>query len=377
VHRALDYHGRDLILRRPLDPTRFRSEFPVFERVAYLNAGTDGPVPRRGHDAAAARLRLELEQGRSGGEYFEGLAALATDLRARMAEFLHCEPGDVALTRSTTDGVSTALSAIRDLGPGDEVLTSDEEHPGLLAPLEFARRRLGFEVRFAPFAELAGEVRANTKLVACSHVSWVGGNVADAAGIRASGARVLLDGAQGLGAVPVDVHALDCDFYAASGQKWLCGPDGSGCLYVRRDVCDELDPPWPSYASLSDGSRASELVVHEGARRFDMGVAPGPATSWALAAAGLLTETGLDEVTARAAERAAWLADELRLRGREVAPRGRTTLVSWRSETAADDVKRLTERGVVVRDLPGRGLVRASVGAWTSEDDLERLLDAI
>jgi L-cysteine/cystine lyase len=272
--------------------------------------------------------------------------------------------------------VSTVLSALP-LGPGDEVLTSDVEHPGLLAPLEGARRRNGFDVRFAPFDELAGEVGARTKLVACSHVSWADGRVADVEALKATGVSILYDGAQGIGAVPLDVHALGCDFYAASGQKWLCGPDGSGCLYVRRDVCDELDPPWPSYASLSDGSRASELVVHEGARRFDMGVAPGPATSWALAAAGLLAEAGLDEVTARAAERAAWLADELRLRGREVAPRGRTTLVSWRSETAADDVQRLAERGVVVRDLPGRGLVRASVGAWTSEEDLERLLDAI
>jgi L-cysteine/cystine lyase len=360
-----------------VDPARFRSEFPVFQRLAYLNAGTDGPVPQRGHDAAAARLRLELEEGRSGAEYFERLQELAAGLRARLAEFLHCAPGDVALTRSTTDGVSTALSAMRDIGPGDEVLTSDEEHPGLLAPLEFARRRLGFDVRFVPFTELPGEVRAQTKLVACSHVSWVGGQVADVAGIRATGARLLLDGAQGLGAVPVDVRELGCDFYAASGQKWLCGPDGSGCLYVRPEICAELDPPWPSYVSLADASRPSELVAHEGARRFDMGVAPGPATSWALAAADLLAETGLDEITARAADQAARLADELGARGRDVAPRGRTTLVAWHSDTAEDDVKRMAERGVVVRSLPGRRLVRASVGAWTGSADIERLLEAL
>src|SRR5918997_900356 len=141
-----------------MDPAAFRSEFPVLQRVAYLNAGTDGPVPQRGHDAAVERLRLELEQGRSGSEYFEGLRTLGTALRARLAGFMRCAPDEVALTRSTTDGVSTALSAIEDLGPGDEVLTSDEEHPGVLAPLEVARRRLGFEVREAPFAELAGAV---------------------------------------------------------------------------------------------------------------------------------------------------------------------------------------------------------------------------
>jgi L-cysteine/cystine lyase len=360
-----------------VDPARLRSEFPVLDRLAYLNAGTDGPVPRRGHDAAVARLRVELEEGRSGATYFEGLKDLATRLRERLAGFMGCDAGDLALTRSTTDGMSTALSAIRDIGRGDEVLTSDEEHPGLLAPLEVARRRAGFDVRMVPFDELAGEVGPRTKLVACSHVSWVGGRVADVAGIRAAGARVVLDGAQGLGAVPVDVAELGCDFYAASGQKWMCGPDGSGCLYVRRDVADALEPPWPGYISLAEPARASELIVHEGARRFDMGVAPGPATSWAVAAADMLAEHGMAAVNERAAEQAERLANELMERGRELAPRGRTTLVSWRSEDPEGDVARLGERGVVVRFLPGRGLVRASVGAWTSDDDLERLLGAL
>jgi L-cysteine/cystine lyase len=274
--------------------------------------------------------------------------------------------------------VSTALAALgTQLGPGDEVLTSDEEHPGLLAPLEAARRRAGFEVRQAPFEELAAAVGPNTKLAACSHVSWVGGKVADVAAMRAAGARVLLDGAQGLGAVPVDVRALDCDFYAASGQKWLCGPDGSGCLYVRAELADTLDPPWPSYISLAEPARASELIVHAGARRFDMGVAPGPATSWALAAADLLAEAGLADLNARAAAAAERLAEGLRERGREVAPRGRSTLVSWRSDDPEGDVARAAERGAVVRWLPGRGLVRASVGAWNDESDLERLLDAL
>jgi L-cysteine/cystine lyase len=360
-----------------MDPTAFRSEFPVLDRVAYMNAGTDGPVPRRGHDAAVERLRLELEQGRSGREYFEGLMALGTAMRERLAGFMRCAPDDVALTRSTTDGISTALSAIEDLGPGDEVLTSDEEHPGLLAPLEVARRRRGFEVRFVPFAELANEVGPRTKLVACSHVSWVGGKVADTRALKATGVRLLLDGAQGLGAIALDVHELCCDFYAASGQKWMCGPDGSGCLYVRRDECRELTPPWPSYVSLREPARASELEVHEGAQRFDMGVAPGPATAWALASADLLAEAGIDAVTERAAAQAAKLADELSARGREVAPRGRSTLVSWRSEDAEGDVARMAERGVVVRNLPGLGLVRASVGAWTDDDDLGRLLEAL
>jgi selenocysteine lyase/cysteine desulfurase len=358
-----------------MDAGDFRAQFPVLEQIAYFNTGTDGPVPRRAYDAASIRLRGELERGRAGEPHFKLLMETAAALRARLAEALGCDAGEVALTHSTTDGVSTALSSLP-LGPGDEVLTSDVEHPGLLAPLEAARRRRGFEVRFAPFDELAGAVGPSTKLVACSHVSWADGRVVDVEGLRASGAQVLLDGAQGLGAVAVDVRAIGCDFYAASGQKWLCGPDGSGCLYVRSGVSDALDPPWPNYMSLAEPARASELVVHGGARRFDLGVAPGPATAWALASLELLQEAGLDWVTERAASQAESFAGLLAARGIEVAPRGRSTLVSWRSDDAEADVRRMAADGIAVRFLPGTDLVRASVGAWSTDAELERLAAA-
>jgi L-cysteine/cystine lyase len=129
--------------------------------------------------------------------------------------------------------------------------------------------------------------------------------------------------------------------------------------------------------SLSEPSRASELIVHEGARRFDMGVAAGPPTAWALASIELLQEAGLDWVTSRAADGADRLAAMLSERGLEVAPRGRSPLVSWHSASAEEDVSRLAEAGVVVRFLPGLDLVRASVGAWTSDEDLDRLVSAV
>jgi L-cysteine/cystine lyase len=359
-----------------VDASDFRAEFPVLERVVYLNTGTDGPVPRRGYYAAEQQLRRELEEGRLGRPFFEQLLGNADKLRARLAGGLGCDAAEVALTRSTTDGVSTVMSALS-LGRGDEVLTTDVEHPGLLAPLEAARRRRGFDVRFIPFDEIAGEVGERTKLVACSHVSWADGRVVDVDALRSTGVSLLYDGAQGLGAVPVDVRALGCDFYAASGQKWLCGPDGSGCLYVRAELAAELTPPWPSYASLAEPGRASELIPHEGARRFDLGVPAGPPTAWSLAAIDLLQEAGLPWVNERACDGADRLAETLVARGLDVAPRGRSTLVSWRSSSAEEDVARLAAAGVMVRFLPGLDLVRASVGAWTSEADLDRLIAGV
>jgi selenocysteine lyase/cysteine desulfurase len=355
-----------------MDAAALRAEFPVLERVAYMNAGTDGPVPRRAAEAAQERIRHELDAGRSGKPHFEAMIETASRVREKVAAPFGCAGGEIALTHSTTDGVNTVLSSI-ELGPSDEVLTTDEEHPGLLAPLGAARRRRGFDVRVVPFAEIASEVSAKTKLVACSHVSWVSGQLVDAAALAETDAQVLLDGAQGLGAVPIRAAALGCDWYAASGQKWLCGPDGAGYLFVRT----KLDPPpWPGYLSLEEPEQPLDLIVHPDARSLDLGLMPGPVGVWALASLEVLEAAGWDAVHERGAELAARLAEMLAERGREVAPRGRTTLVAWRSEDPEAEVERLAANGVIVRHLPGRGLVRASVGAWSNEEDLERLVSS-
>jgi len=350
-----------------------RSEFPVLERVAYLNAGSVGSVPRAAAEAAQAELRAQLDEGRAARAQFERLLELGDALRARVAGLLGCTANEVALTGATTDGVNAVIAGL-DLRPGDEVLTSDEEHPGLLAPLASARERRGIRVRNAPFEELPGEVRSETRLVACSHVSWQTGRVMDTAALSATGASVLLDGAQGLGAVPVDVGALGCDFYAASGQKWLCGPIGSGYLHVRAERIEELAPAAPGYQSLSDTTRSLELPLRDGAARYDGGLPPTHHAAWALAA--LDTLDAEDDVQGRGPELAARLAELLAERGLAVAPRGRSTLVSWEAADPEVESARLLEEGFLLRHLPGTPYVRASVGAWTSREELERLAGA-
>jgi L-cysteine/cystine lyase len=357
---------------RENSPVReLRAAFPVLERLAYLNAGTNGPVPRAAVEAVAEDLKAQAELGRGDRTFFEDrVLRRVDDLRRRVASLLGCGPDEVALTDSATTGVNAILSML-DLGPGDEVLTSDEEHPGVLAPLAAGRARRGFDVRTVPFEELPGEIGPSTRLVAVSHVSWITGRVLDAAAIEAP---LLLDGAQGLGGVPVDVRSLGCDFYAASGQKWLCGPNGVGYLYVRRERIGGLVPPWPGYGALASPERPLELELHDDARRFDAGLVAPHHAAWALAALDVLTAAGFDDLHARAGRLAALLASELTERGLAVAPRGESTLVSWESPDPEADAERLREHGVVVRHLPGRPYVRASVGAWSSEDELARLV---
>ncbi|MBV9820434.1 MAG: aminotransferase class V-fold PLP-dependent enzyme [Solirubrobacterales bacterium] len=356
------------------DAAEFRAQFPVLKTKAYLNAGTEGPLPRQAGEAVRERIALELDAGRCGADYGATIRQLAGELRRGYARVLGADPADVALTGSTTDGINTILSGL-DLQPGDEIITSDEEHPGLLAPLGNLKRR-GVTVRVVPFATIAEAVSAQTRLVACSHISWVGGQVVDAAALAATGVPVLLDAAQGIGAVPVDVQALGCAFYAGSGQKWLCGPEGSGALYVRRDQLDQLTVAWPGYGSVADAKQALQSPPAPDAARLDHGFPPGMRSAWALASLGVLEGAGWEWVHARAAELAASLAERLAGRGLTVSPRGRSTLVSWEVPDAEAEVTRLAEAGFVVRSIPTHGLVRASVGAWSSEDEVARLAAA-
>jgi selenocysteine lyase/cysteine desulfurase len=353
-----------------------RAQFPVLERLAYLNAGTNGPVPRRALEAAHESLRRQVEQGRAGHAFMDEMVGRGEHLRSRVARLLNAETDELALTGSTTDGVNAVLAAL-DLRPGDEIVTSDEEHPGVLGPLAAARDTRGVRLTIAPFDELAQAVRPDSRLVVCSHISWITGRGVDSAALFATGVEVLLDGAQGLGAVPVDVRALGCHYYAASGQKWLCGPNGIGYLYVRADRIAGLRAPWPGYHALEQPGNALESPLHVDARRLSTGFPAHHQLEWAIAALDVLEAPGIEAVHERAAELAAMLASRLGETGVRTAPRARSTLVSFEVPDPPELVERLAAQGFLLRSLPGTPFVRASVGAWNTEDELERLVDAV
>lgn len=352
-----------------------RAQFPVLERLAYLNAGTNGPLPREAAVAARVQLERELMDGRAGVPHFERRAQLAAELRAAYAERVGCATEELALTTSTTDGIARVLLAL-DLRPGDEVVTTDEEHPGVLGPL-LAQRARGVAVTLAPWSDVADAVGPRTRLVVCSHVSWRSGRFTPLDALKALDVPVLLDGAQGAGAVPVDVTALGAAAYAAAGQKWLCGPEGTGLLYVSPVLCERMRPPAPGYVNLAEPGAGIEAAPWDDARAYDTPALPAASLAQAGAALDVLAAAGWDAVHAHACDLAATAADALAAAGRDVLPRDRTTLVTWREPDAPAAVELLAAAGVVVRSLPGEDLLRASFGGWNSEDDLDRLLASL
>jgi L-cysteine/cystine lyase len=345
-----------------------RAAFPVLAHTAYLNAGTFGPLARPTVEAMQQQELLELEQGRSGLDRFERFLALRDGVRERLAALVGAEPAQVALTSSTTDACNIVLAGL-DLAAEDEVVTTDAEHFGLLGPLHASRARV---VTAPPDPErILAAVTPRTRLLALSQVTWTAGTVLPVRELRErSGLPVLADGAQSVGAVPVRARGLD--FLTISCQKWLCGPDQTGALVVADP--ERLRVARPSFLSKVTHQPDGRFVPQPDARRFEPG---GPASA---ALAGLIAALELAparrfELAAAAAARCRQLLDAQV----EVVP-GEATLVSFRApdgEAPERTVERLAAAGVVVRDIPGLELVRASCGWWTSEGDLERLAAAL
>jgi L-cysteine/cystine lyase len=354
-----------------------RARFPVLARHAYLNAGTFGPLARTTLDAMAAMRRWEGENGRGGKAYFETMLERRESVRALIAEQIAVPPDNVALTDSTTGAVHIAITGLG-LGEGDEVVTTDAEHFGLTGPLIASGATLRIApVRDAPAGDLFELIRAQvtprTRLIATSAVSWIDGKVFPWRELReTTGLPVLVDGAQSAGAIFEDASAAD--YYTVSAQKWLCGPDAMGALYVRDP--DALAPRLVAYPSAeSYDIAAGTWEPKAGARRFDSTFAP------ASSLAGL--EAALSDLPAARFDRARELAERCReilsANGHEVVTeQGQATLVSfrWPGDTA-EAVAALYERGVIIRELPGTGLLRASVGWWNDGSDLERLVEAL
>jgi L-cysteine/cystine lyase len=343
-----------------------RATFPVLDRFAYLNAGTNGPLARATVEALVAEQLVDTAQGRGGEPYFSRALELRDVLRAKLATTLSVEPSQVALTRSTTDGCNIALAGL-DLGPDDEVVTSEVEHFGLIGPLHAS----GARVVTAPEDRILDAVTEKTKLIAISQISWVSGNSLDPERVKdETGLPILVDGAQAAGAIPVGAGAFD--FYAISCQKWLCGPDVTGALVVANP--DELPVALPSYFAQTEHQPDGSYVVREGAERFDSGWIGMPSLAGLSAALDAAPEWRFERVAEIAAACRSLLADRFEV----ITKPDQAGLVTFRPEVdPVEVVERLREQGVIVRELPGRNLIRVSCGYWTSEEDLARLLGGL
>ena len=357
---------------------------------AYLNSGGSGPPTRSVVEAGRETDELCL-----GSAYLEGADFFArqgeANARAReaAARLVNAGPEEVALTQSTTHGMNLGIFSL-DWRSGDEAISVSTEHPGCIVPLHEVEARFGVSLKLVdpPVTpeKVARAMTPRTRLVALSHVDWTTGEelpLAEIAStVRERGALTLVDGAQSVGNVTVDVPATGVDLYAFTGHKWLLGPEGMGALYVRPGC--PVRSPNVGYASVAGGfDYAGDYSQHSGARRFEAStMSPALAGGFARAA-----EDAIERGPAVASEGIRARADLLMellddLPGVElVSPRpAHSGLVSFRVAgiDAKEAAERLLAERIVVRFLPApHNSVRASTHLFNTEEELEALAETV
>jgi L-cysteine/cystine lyase len=340
-----------------------RAQFPVLERYAYLNAGTNGPLARSTVAAVLDAVERDAREGRSGTEWIDRILALREEARRGLAAVIGVEPELLALTDSTSRGCAIVVSGLG-LEPEDEIVTTDQEHFGLIGSVHASGARV--VVCNAQEDAILAAVTPRTRLIATSHVLWTTGRRLDLDRLRTSGVPLLVDGAQSAGAIEVDARAVD--FYTVSPQKWLCAPEQTGGLYVRDP--DRLRVATPGHFAAASYEPSGAFEPKPGAARFDAGFTAASALAGLVAALETHPEWRYERAAATAARCRELLEEIVDV----VTPSGHSTLVSFRPPGDPTElVTKLHADGVIARELPGRNLVRASVGWWTNEDDLERL----
>ncbi len=235
---------------------KLRKSWLIPDDVLYLNNGSVGATPKPVLDAVE-RYQLEVERfaGRRYGEYpWWGYPDTTLEWRARVGAFVGAEADEIALTRNATEAMCTVASGL-DLNAGDEVLISDQEHPGGKSAWLQRAKRYGIVVReftigmppespAAIVQRVADALTPRTRVISVSHITTITGGMLPVKEIcalaRAKGIVSLVDGAHTLGQLPVDVKEIGCDYYAVSQHKWLFAPKGTGALYCRKGMAERL-----------------------------------------------------------------------------------------------------------------------------------------
>jgi len=262
-----------------MDIETIRNLTPSLADCAYFQTGGFSPKPAPVIDEVIHWLRFG-SQGPALPAVGQALQDALEAARSAVARTLGADADEVMLNENTTVGINIVANGI-DWRAGDNVILSDHEHPGNRIPWYSVATRYGVELRLMRISNDPAELLAHfealldgrTRVVSVSHVSRRTGVRLPARELVETAHRhavpVLLDGAQSFGAIPVDVHALDCDFYTCSGHKYIMGPQGTGAFYVRRDMLEWLKPSWIGSHSQETMDFDGHMTLKASARRFE------------------------------------------------------------------------------------------------------------
>ena len=371
--------------------------FPVLRRWTYFNHAGVSPSPK----VAADALRAFADASEAGAYLDTDWWGQLERVRRAAATFINADAGEVALVKNTSEGISTIAMGL-DLKPGDRVVTAAVEYPANVYPWMAACRRAGAELVMVPEETdgagrravpvdklLAAADHPATRVVTVSHVQYGSGQRLDVARLgafcRPRDVFLNVDGIQSLGALPVDVAAMQIDGLSACGHKWLCGPTGAGLMYVRAAWRDRVAPLLVGHTSMVGWEAFStdyNYTLRPDAGRYESGTINLPGTFALGAALEMFNAVGIAAVADRIKRLTDRLVGGLELKGYAVvSPRDDgawSGIVACTSPTHDHDelvVRLRKEHRIELCVREGR--VRASPHFYNTDEQVERVIAAV
>lgn len=367
---------------------RFRTHFPVTERLLYLNHASESPVPTPVRRAIEAYLDIAAGDPDAAPIAMGQLKSLLSRLLGGTAE-------EYAIMPNTGTAIGIVAGGLR-WRPGDNVVVPAEEYPANVYPW-LALRAQGVEVRTVPLSpgyrvdpeQVAALVDDRTRVLAVSAVEYLSGFRNDLPALsriaRSHGALFVVDAIQAAGAVPIDVEADGIDVLAAGGYKWLLGPIGTGFAYYRRSIWEQVRPTLPGARSSVGGpeDHAGEFHLLPTAQRYETGCMPFSLLHGWAAGLELLLEAGADRVHHHLLSLTDQLISGLRARRYQILspverPEERSGIVTFTAGSAEANqalVARLYQEGIVIAFRGGR--CRVSPHFYNTPADIDRFLEAL
>ena len=371
----------------------YREEFSVVQRKAYLISASLGPVSSRAKRYLQEYVDAWEEMGAPEPVWFERIFPRIRKVKELFAGLVGSEPRELAITTNVSTALSSIASCMDFSGERNRVVLTELDFP-TEGHVWLAQERRGAEVVFlespdrltVPTEAFAEAIDERTAIVCINRVLYRSSAIIDASEIcriaREAGAWSVIDDFHGAGIVPVDVHALGCDFYTAGVLKWLCGGPGLTFLYARAALLPSLQPMLTGWWGQREpfAFRTTELDYHPTARRFETGTHPAPIPFIAQGGLEIISEVGPERIRERQSELTTYVMERADGAGlpvrtpRDPAARGGVVNVGV-GEQASKLASALYERDVCV-DARGDG-IRISPHFFNVEADIDRLFDEI
>ncbi len=370
-----------------------QAKFSIADHLKYFNNGTLGLSPK----SVSEKVKSVMDEVDATGNHGDGQTLIAS-----IAKFVGCSPDEIALTHNVTEGINIAAWSIP-LKRGDEVILTNHEHVGGATPWLHRAKRQGLKIKVIELKPTAAEVlqtisesiTKKTRVIAVPHIPCTNGQILPIQEIsklaKQKGCWLVVDGAHPPGMLQLNLHDLGVDTYSSCCHKWMLGPKGTGFIYVKKEIQDQLLPTYVGAGSDIGWDMLSTPPLYQGyapnAHRYHYGTQNTALFSGVVAAIDFLEEIGMDRVELRCRSLAALFQQEILAlgdRAEMLSPTeaaSRSAVISFRLRNLPHDqfFRKALENKFRVRSVTENGLncIRVSTHIYNQPEQIKEFVEWI